>query len=82
MNLGDPAAEKKETYPDHHEEDTDGTKNNLGWGEACDLLREIQAIDGHIQRRDGPVPPLRSLGLGLHGRGTRELRGGGTARRL
>ena len=71
VNLGGLVAEDEETYPYHHEEDTDGTENSLGWGDTCDLLREIQALDGHIQRRDGPVSPLRSLGLGLHGRGSR-----------
>jgi len=66
VNSGDPAAEDEETYPYHHEEDTDGTENSLSWGDTCDLLREIQALDSHIQRRDGSVPPLRPSGHGLH----------------
>jgi len=41
---------EEETYPDHCEEDAGGTKNSLGWRDTRDLLREIQAIDGDIQR--------------------------------
>jgi len=41
---------EEEAYLDHCEEDTSGTKNSLGWCDTRDLLREIQAVDGHIQR--------------------------------
>ena len=41
--------EQEETYPDHYEEDTSGTENSLGWRDTRELLREIQALDGHIQ---------------------------------
>ena len=41
---------KEETYLDHCEEDTGGAKDRLGWRNIGDLLREIQALDGDIQR--------------------------------
>jgi len=71
VNPGHPIAAEEETYLDHGEKDADGVKNGLGWCDARGLLREIQPIDGHIQRGEGVVPPLRSFGLFRHGRNTR-----------
>jgi len=71
INLCYPIAEEEETYLDQREEGAGGTKNGLCWGDVCELLREIQAFNGDIQRRDYSIPPLRTLGLGLHGRDLR-----------
>ena len=59
------------TYPDHREQDADGSKNSLGWCDTGDFLGKIHGFDGNIQRREGPIPALRSLGFGFHHRDTR-----------
>jgi len=41
---------EEEAYLDHCEEDTGGTKDCLCRRDTRDLLREIQALDGDIQR--------------------------------
>ena len=65
MNLVYFVAEKV-THPDHGEKDGGGTTNSLGWCDARELLGEIKAIDGHVQRGDDTVSPLRLLGFALH----------------
>ena len=58
VNFGYLIAEEKETYPGRGEKDGDGAKTDL----CCvvrGLLRDIEAIDGHIQRGENTVPPLR-----------------------
>jgi len=49
MNLGHIIAGGEERYLDHCEEDAGGTENSLGWHDSRELLRKIQALDGHIQ---------------------------------
>ena len=58
---------EEESYPDHCEEDTDGSENCIDGCGVRDLLREIESFDGHIQRGESTVPPLLLLGLGIHG---------------
>ena len=70
-------AEEKEAYSDHSEKDGDGSKGSFGWCYARELLRETQAVGGHIQRGESIVPPLRSLGFFFHGRNARQLRESG-----
>ena len=41
---------EEETHPDHCEEETGGTKDCLCRRDTRDLLREIQALNGDIQR--------------------------------
>ena len=48
--MGHLIAEEGETHLDHREEDTCGTKNRPGWCDVRELLREIQTLDGDIQR--------------------------------
>ena len=69
--------QRKETYLDHSQEDTNRTKSGLCWCDAANLLREIESFDGHIQRREDTVAPLRPPRVFLHGRRWRYL--GGTA---
>ena len=57
---------EERTYPDHRQNDTDGTKNRLGRRRARDLLREIHCLDGGIQQGEGVVLTFRSLGLWIH----------------
>ena len=53
-------------YLDHRQEDNDGAKHSLCRWDTRNLLREIQGFDGHIQRGEKIVPPLRSLGPCVH----------------
>ena len=71
MKLAHFVAEQEGTYPDHGENDGDGAKNGLGGCDTRDLLGEIQAIDGHVQRRENTILPLRLLGFVCHGRNAR-----------
>jgi len=74
--------EEKETYPDCGEKDADGAKNGGGWCDARELLCEIEAVDGHIQRGENTVPPFWSLGIVCHSRNARQLQESGAAWRL
>jgi hypothetical protein len=67
----------EETYSDHCQEGTDGTKRGLSWCDVDDVLREIYGVDGHIQRGESAIPPLRSLRTCMHGRNWRELQENG-----
>ena len=73
MNLGYPIAGEERTHPDHGEKDGDGTEGGLRWGDARDLLREIEAIDCHVQCGENPVLALRSLVFVSHGKYRRWL---------
>ena len=66
MNREGLTAEGKETYSDHCEKDTDGTKNRLCWGDTGDLLCKVGSLDSHTQRGESAVPPIRSSRLGIH----------------
>ena len=61
MNLESLIAERNETHPDHGEKDGDGAKGGLRWCDARNLLREIEAIDCHVQCEENPVLVLRLL---------------------
>ena len=67
----DPITGKERTHPDHGEKDGDGTKGGLRWGDARDLLREIEGIDCHVQCREDSALALRSLGFVGHGQNAR-----------
>lgn len=43
-------AELEETYLEHRQKGADGAKHGLGWQDTTHILREIQGVDGHIQR--------------------------------
>ena len=62
---------EKRAYPNHCEENDDGAKGGLYWGDARDLLDEIEAIDGQVQCGEYPVPTLRLLQFVGHGQSTR-----------
>ena len=65
-------AGEKETHPDHGKENGDGAKGGLCWGDARDLLREIETVDGDVQCGENPVPgALRWLGFVGHGQNAR-----------
>ena len=49
MNLEYLIAEDEWTHPDYCEKVCDGTKDGLWWSDAHDPLREIEAIDCHVQ---------------------------------
>ena len=59
-------AEQEETNPNHGEEDTDGAKDGLCWGDARDLLGKIESFDGRVQHREGTIAPFLSLGVCSH----------------
>ena len=61
-----------ETHPYHRQENTDGAECSLDWCDTGYFLREIEGLDGHIQRRDSTVPPVLSRGLRNHSRGSWE----------
>ena len=58
MSLKHLIAEEEGAYPDHCQKGGDGSKDGVYWGGVRGLLRDIEAIDGHIQCRNGPVPAL------------------------
>ena len=66
--MGVPAVGDEKPYLDHCEEDADRAENSLGWCDTGDLLGKIHGFDGDIQRRYGPISPLRSLRFGFHRR--------------
>ena len=74
LNLEQTVAGKQETYPYRRKKCADSAKNSFGWCDTRDILCERQGFDGCVQRRGDTLPPLRSLGLGLHGRNSRWLR--------
>jgi len=82
MNMGCAVVEAEETHSERCDEGADGAKNSLGWRDTRDLLCEVHGLDGHIQRGESPVPPVRSLGLGFHGSESPWRRENGVARRL
>jgi hypothetical protein len=47
----------EEAYPNHCQEGTNGAKRGLCWCNVNDVLRKIQGINGHIQRRGSTIPP-------------------------
>jgi len=55
-----------ETYPDHCEKSANGAKSSFGWCDARDLLREIQDLDGHIQRGEDVVLTFLLLRIVIH----------------
>ena len=71
VNPGYLIAAEEETYPDRGEKDADGAKNACGWYDGRELLREIQPIDGHIQRGENTALSRWSFGFVCHGRNTR-----------
>ena len=60
-------AKRKGAHPDHGEKDGDGAEDGVYWCGARGLLRDVEAIDGHIQGGDNPAPTLLSLGFVCHG---------------
>jgi len=58
---------QRETHPNHHEENTGGAKNSLGWYDVHDPTCKVQGIDGEIQRRDDVVSTFPLFGLDIHG---------------
>ena len=67
MNLECLVAEEERTHPDHGEQDGDGAKGGLRWCDVRDILREIKAVDGHVQRGENPGLVLWLLGFVGHG---------------
>ena len=82
MNLECLTAEEDGAYPDHGEKGGDGAKGGSCWCDVHDILREIKAVDGHIQYGENPFLPLRLLGFVCHGRRVRWLRGSDKVWRL
>ena len=79
MSLGHLIVGEKETYPNRGEEVTDGAKNSLGWYYTREIPRDVQGINGRIQRGENAVLSFRSLGFGCHCRNARWF-GGSDAR--
>ena len=48
-------SKNEEMYPDHGQQRADGAKNSLCGRDRRDILREVQGLNGGIQRRDGCV---------------------------
>jgi len=54
------------TYSDYREEDANGVESCFNWGDTRDILRVIHGLDGHVQRGESVVPPLRPFGIDIH----------------
>jgi len=65
MNREHRITEAKGTHLDHNEKGADGTKNGLGWCDARYFLREIQDVDGHVQRGDDIIAASWWFGIGI-----------------
>jgi len=68
VNLERLIVEEKETHSNHGEKDADGTEDGLGWCDAREFLREIEAFDDRVERGENAVPLLGLLGFVCHGR--------------
>ena len=53
-------------YLNRTEEDADRAKNHLGWCDARRFFRDIQDVDGCIQRGDDIVVAFLWLGICVH----------------
>jgi len=73
---------QKETHSDHREDDADGAENGLGRYEIRDPPGDIQGLDSGIQRGEGIIPAVLSLGLDIHGFKVNVTRENGDAGRL
>jgi len=60
-------AKDKETHPYHCEYNADSAKDSPGWCDTREILREIQALDNHIQRGEDIVASFRLFGPRVHG---------------
>jgi hypothetical protein len=58
---------QKEAHFYHCEDNTEGSKNGLGWGDAAKFLGKIRGLDGHIQRGEDKFPTFPLLSAGVHG---------------
>ena len=58
---------EKGTHLDHCEDNAEGGKNGLGWGDAAELLRKIRGFDGYIERGEDGFSAFLSLSGGMHG---------------
>ena len=58
---------QKETHSVGGEQNGGRAERSLCWYDVRGLLREIEGIDGYIQRGEGTILSLWSLGLGSHG---------------
>lgn len=59
--------EQKETHSYHREDNTDGTEDSIGWGDAREIFREAQAFYGRIQKREDIATTFRLFGVWVHG---------------
>jgi hypothetical protein len=75
VNLKELIVKGKGAHPNHSEGDGHGSKDRVYWCGARGLLRDVQAVDGHIQCGDNTAPTLLPLGFVCHGRGTMRTRG-------
>ena len=73
--------DKKGTYSYHSENDADRTTNGLGWCDAQNFLREVQGLDGGIERGDGIFFTFLSLRVFIHSRNPRGRYGTQTVRK-
>ena len=76
MNLEDLIAGEERTHPNHGEQDGHGTKDGFRWGNARNLLRDIETIDCHVQCRENPILVPLLLGFVGHGRNAKRSRRG------
>ena len=60
--------DRKETYSDLSEQNAGKTECSFCWRDARGLLREIEDIDGYVQRGESTILSFLLLGLGGHGR--------------
>ena len=58
---------QKETRFDHREDNAEGTKNGLSWGDAAEFLRKIRCFDGNIERGENDFSTFLSFDAGIHG---------------
>jgi len=56
----------KKTHFDHREDNANRTEHRLGQRNASDFLRDIQRLDGHIQRGEDNLSTFLSSSVGFH----------------
>jgi hypothetical protein len=57
---------QKETHFYHREDNTEGTKHGLGWGDATEFLRKIRGFDCYIERGENEFSTFLLSSVGVH----------------
>ena len=63
--------DQNETHSNRSEQIAGRGERGLCWYDARGLLREIEGIDGYVQRGENTILSLWSLGVGGHGQNSK-----------